>query len=728
MTESGLIGRLARVTWMLALLPGPMAVAGPSTASAQEAPSRALSGFGRESARVEAEVERHLRAEVWPDTVARYARGLSGRPHVAGTPAQADTRDSVLAWLRGAGLEVEADSLILYLPMPLEVSVERTAPTPLRLDGVEEPLVDDPLAEGPIVLAFNAFSGSGTAEGELVFANFGLPADYRHLDSIGVSVRGRVVLARYGRSFRGIKAREAEARGAIALLLYSDPAEDGYGRGDVYPAGPMRPPSGVQRGSILNTTGDPTTPDGPSLPDAPRIPLERMKGVSGIPVAPLGYGEAVELLAPLAGPEAPDGWQGRLPLRYHVGPGPTAVRVTVRTEVGESAYHPAFNTVATIRGTEWPEEWVILGAHRDAWGPGAIDNASGSASVVAAARAFAGLAARGIRPRRSILFATWDAEEWGLMGSVEWVEAREDALRESAIAYLNQDAVVSGTRFGGAASPELKSLVRDATRAVEDPAGGTVHDRWAQTAGASSRARGGGAIDELGVGDLGGGSDYKSFYQHLGVPSAGFGFGGRSGVYHSAYDSPRWMERFGDPGYRYHATAARVVAVVAARLANADILPYDHTETASTLDRLTSELATELDSLGVADERKALDALREAIEGFAAEAESFARERDAALGEGTPPDRAVLRAVNRELRRVGPALTDPSGMPGDAWSRQLLFAADPDNGYATLSLPAIRVSLRERDLDAVTGGIQTLARRVEAAALHLAAARRILGS
>ncbi|MFQ5747003.1 MAG: M20/M25/M40 family metallo-hydrolase [Gemmatimonadota bacterium] len=699
---------------------------GAARAGAQEADGPTLRGFGPAAARAEADVEAWLRAEVWPDTVGRYARGLAGRPHVAGTPAQAATRDSVLAWLRAAGLEAEADTLVLYLPMPLEVSVTRTAPTPLRLDPGEEPIADDPLTTGPIVPVFNAFSGSGTAEGELVFAHFGLPADYAHLDSIGVSVRGRVVLARYGRSFRGIKAREAEARGAAALLMYSDPADDGYGRGDVYPVGPMRPASGVQRGSILNASGDPTTPDGPSVPGASRLPPERLKGVSGIPVVPIGYGQAVELLAPLGGSEAPAGWQGRLPIRYHVGPGPTAVRVTVRTEAGEDAYHPAFNTLAWVRGTDWPDEWIIVGGHRDAWGPGAIDNASGSSSVIAAARAFAGLAARGIRPRRSVLFATWDAEEWGLMGSVEWVEGREGILRERAVAYVNQDAVVSGPNFGGAASPELKALVREAASAVPDPAGGTVRDRWAAAAAAAARARGSEPPRSLGVGNLGGGSDHKPFYQHLGIPSAGFGFGGRSGVYHSAYDSPRWMERFGDPGYRYHATVARIVAVAAARLANADILPYDHVEMASTLEDLVMRLEAEMDSLGLASDGASLEALRGATRTFAEEAAAFGRARDAALAE-TSPGADVLRGVNAELRRVGPTLTAPSGMPGDPWSRQLLFASDPDNGYATLPLPAIRVSLRERDPVAVSEGIETLARRVRAAAEHLVAARRALG-
>jgi N-acetylated-alpha-linked acidic dipeptidase len=450
-----------------------------SSATAQESQaaqsSPTISGFAEAVIPAQRAFEQTLLDAIQPDSVGRWARTLAMRPHVAGTQGQVATRDSVIGWHMAAGIDAGYDSLMLYMPHPLLVSVERTWPEPMVFDLAEPPIAGDPATGLDVVPVFNAYSGSGVAAAEVVFAGYGLPADYRTLDSAGVSVEGKVVLARYGRSFRGIKAREAEARGAVGLLLYSDPENDGFVRGEVYPDGPMRPARGVQRGSVLNATGDPSTPTVPSLLGAPRVPEEQMVGVARIPVVPIGYEAAEALLQPLGGPEAPESWQGGLDLTYRFGPGPTRARVEVRTESGEAAYHSAYNTIAVVDGADWPDEWVVIGAHRDAWSPGAIDNASGTASVVEVARAFGAAAALGMRPRRTVVFATWDAEEWGIIGSIEWVEAHAERLRASVVAYVNQDAPVSGSSFGAASSPELKSLAREVARRVDDPArAGTV--------------------------------------------------------------------------------------------------------------------------------------------------------------------------------------------------------------------------------------------------------------
>ncbi len=720
-------------------------------ARAQDAPAErpgpSITGFTDEAAVAQDELERRLLAAIRPDSVGRWAATLSARPHVAGTPSQVATRDSVLAWHAAAGIEAAYDSLVLYMPQPLRVRVERTGPEPTAFDLAEPPLAVDPSTGVDPVPVFNAYSGRGVAEAEVVFAGYGLPADYRVLDSAGVSVAGKIVLARYGRSYRGIKAREAEARGAVALLLYSDPAGDGFARGAVYPDGPMRPAAGVQRGSVNNATGDPSTPTGPSLPGVPRVPEDRMLGLPRIPVVPIGYGAAEELLRPLGGPEAPESWQGGLELVYRFGPGPARARVEVRTEAGDAAYHPAYNTIAVIEGTDWPDEWVVIGAHRDAWSPGAIDNASGTASVVEVARVFGAAAALGMRPRRTVVFVTWDAEEWGVLGSIEWVEAHADRVRASVVAYVNQDAPVSGSSFGAAASPELKTLARSAARRVEEPvAGGTVYEAWRSRV--VERLGEGDDAEPLPVGDLGGGSDHKGFYQHVGIPAIGFGFGGAGGVYHSMYDTPRWMQEYGDPGYLYHAAVARVASIVLSRLANADLLPYDFVELAGVVREraghveeeaetaLTAATATEHAVGDGAPEaqtvspvvrrvRAAFNALRSSIGKLdeVAAAYDLSRRRRLA-GEALAPETAA--AVNGHLRETSLSLVSDAGLPGDAWSRQLLFASDPDNGYATLPLPAVRLALRAGDLAAVAGRVEELARHLDGAVAHLEAATAVL--
>jgi N-acetylated-alpha-linked acidic dipeptidase len=748
--------KVAPVSWLATRLTVGLAAASaivPGSAVAQDpipvvpdSVSMAIAGFSPEAALAQRGYEQALLGTIDADSVARWARGLSSRPHVAGTPGQAATRDSVIGWHTAAGVQAGYDSLTLYMPYPLTVEVARTWPDPIPID-LEEPALDEDPASGlESVPVFNAYSGSGRVEAEVVFAGYGLPADYRTLDSAGVTVRGKIVLARYGRSFRGIKAREAEARGALGLLLYSDPEDDGFVKGDVYPAGPMRPPAGVQRGSILNATGDPSTPDGPSLPGAPRSPASDME-LPHIPVVPIGYGPAESLLGTLGGPAAPESWQGGLDLTYRFGPGPTRVRVDVSMESGRAAYHPAYNTIAVVEGSEWPDEWVVIGGHRDAWGPGAIDNSSGSASVVEVARAFGALAAQGMRPRRTIVFATWDAEEWGIIGSIEWVEAQAQRLRSSVVAYVNQDAPVSGPRFGAAASPELKELARSAARRVPEPVvGGTVYEAW--LARVAEGMDDGADPDPLPVGDLGGGSDHKGFYQHLGIPAIGFGFGGTGGVYHSMYDTPRWMQEFGDPGYLYHAAVARIAAVVVARLANAELVPFDYVGLADLVADRAEHLESDVEAAlaaatatehavgdavpGALDAPPTARAVRSAMVGLGSSIESLetaARQFDAArsgaLGAGiVRPETA--RAVNERLRAASRALTSETGLPGDPWSRQLLFASDPDNGYAALPMPAVRLALRAGDLEAVAARVEDLSLHLEEVAEQLRTATVIL--
>ncbi|HXF96207.1 MAG TPA: M28 family peptidase [Gemmatimonadales bacterium] len=649
-----------------------------------------------------------------PDTasVRTMSRDLTRVPHVAGTPEQAAARDYVLGLTRRWGLETWAKSYDVYLPHPDTVGawlILRAGGRAEPLDLREPPVEADPVTSGPQVPPFNGYAGDGDVTGEVVYVGYGLIEDYRRLDSLGVDVRGRIALARYGRSFRGIKAREAERHGAVGLIMYSDPEDDGYYRGDVYPAGPMRPPGGIQRGSVMNGTGDPTTPGYASLPGARRVPEDSLP-IPRIPVVPMGYGNARRILESLGGPSVPQEWQGALPFRYHVGPGPVRVRLKVENQRGPRALRRIFDTFAAVRGERWPEQWIVLGAHLDAWTPGAEDNVSGSVAVLEAARAFAELARQGVRPARTVIFATWDAEEWGLIGSTEWVEELADSLRAHAVAYLNADGVVSGPDFGGAASPSLKRLFREVARQVPDPSGrGSVYQVWL--------ARQRGDTAGLRLGNLGGGSDFQGFYHHLGIPAGGMGFDGPAGIYHSMYDSYHWMSTFGDPEYRRHRAVAQLVALAAWRLANEPVAPLDY----AGWGREMRALVAQLDS-GIARQGWSVSTqgLKDALARFTRTADEFDRARAQAGDPG--PERAA-RATGA-LMQVERRVTRPEGLRSRPWYKSLQFASDLDRGYQTMAFPSVNEAIRYGDEETARRELEDLVRRIEHArqALEEAAA------
>ena len=653
-----------------------------------------------------------------PDTasVRQMSRDLSAVPHMAGTPAQAATRDYVLERLRSWGVEAWSKEYTIYLPQPDTIAAWVIPPRGSRAAALRLSLLEP--GTGPQVPPFNAYTGDGDVTSEVVYVNYGLIEDYHTLDSLGISVRGKIVIARYGRSFRGIKAREAEKRGAVGLIVYSDPQDDGYFRGDVYPRGPMRPAGGIQRGSMMNPNGDPTTPAWPSVEGARRLPEDSLN-LPHIPILPMGYGNARRLLEPLAGPSVPQSWQGALPFRYHIGPGPVQARLHVKTERGARAYHKIWNTVGVIRGERWSDEWIIVGGHRDAWGPGARDNVSGTVTVLEAARAFATLAREGARPARTLMFVTWDAEEWGLIGSTEWVEELEDSLRAHAVAYINEDGTFSGPNFSGAGSPSLKPLFRSAARAVPDPTGpGTVYDVWLRGHSGDTTA--------LTFGNLGGGSDFAGFYHHLGIPSGGIGFDGPDGIYHSMYDSYDWMSRFGDPAYKAHRAGAQLVTVILGRLANSDLLPLDYV----TFGTEMGALVAQLDS-GVSRKEwgatVSTQGLKDALDRFTAVARAFEAARDSALARSGGLDSVQVLRVNRALMQVERRLTRPQGLVSRPWFRSLQFASDLDNGYATMAFPTVNEAIRYADAATATTELADLAARVDharAALVEAAAALR----
>lgn len=662
-------------------------------------------GYGGRTAVAQRALERSVARHPDAARATAHSRALSARSHIAGTPAQAITRDYVLDRMREWGLETETREYQVWLPHSTEARVWRVSPDTLELVLAEGPIPGDSVTmeSGQIVMA-NGYSGAGDVSGEVVYVNYGLIGDYARLDSLGVSVRGKVALARYGRSFRGIKAREAERNGAAALILYSDPADDGFVRGDVYPDGPMRPATGVQRGSVMNGTGDPTTPGWASVRGARRLPLDSAQ-VPRIPVVPISWSNAAELLRDIRGTAIPQDWQGGLPFRYHVGPGPVRARVVVRLDTATNAMKPIWNTYGTIRGTTYPDQLVVLGAHRDSWGPGAVDDVSGTVSILEAARAIAEEVRAGRRPKRTIIFATWDAEEWGLIGSTEYVEQDAARLTSGAVAYLNQDVAVGGPSFGSGGSPSLRAVLRDVVKGIDDPSGrGTIYAVWRAGAAVADSV-------EPTMGDPGGGSDFAGFYNHLGIPHLDWGFGGPGGVYHSAYDTFEWMSRFGDPDFRRHAAAARIGATLALRLANADVLPYDYAEFARTMKAQVPALERALRERGW---ELSVDTLARTIGGMERAAVELARVRDAALARSPVPRRATERA-NEALLRVERVLTRPEGLPTRPWVRGLIYAADENNGYSTMVLPSVNEAIRASDRARTAREVVDLAGRFAAA-------------
>jgi N-acetylated-alpha-linked acidic dipeptidase len=581
--------------------------------------------------------------------------------------------------------------------------------------NVEEAVVkNDPTSSNPkITPLFNGFSPSGDVTGPVVYANYGLPDDYEDLKKAGVDVKGKIVIVRYGNSFRGVKAKVAEDHGAIGCIIYSDPADDGYMQGDVYPKGPWRPVASGQRGSVqylFDYPGDPLTPGRPAIQGVPRLKPEEATDLTRIPVQPVAYDVARTILEPLKGPVRPRGFQGGLPFPYHLG-GTNDVKLRLKTDM-DYKQRTIWDVVATIDGNEEKDRWVILGNHRDAWVFGAVDPNSGSSAMLEVGRGFGQLLKAGWKPRRTIILCSWDAEEYGLIGSTEWAEELAPELKEKAVAYLNLDAAVSGAHFGASSVPSLWKLMRAVTRDVKDPkTGKTVYQQWQDRAredrSEEEKITGG----EARIGPLGSGSDYTPFLQHLGIASTDMGFGGDYGVYHSAYDSFYWMDHFGDPGFRYHVAAAQVWGTLAMRLADADGLSFDYTDYASEIREFFKQalkLARLRNLAGPLDDK----AMTEAIDDFAKEAERVEKSRQDAIRSS---DRAKLAKINDALVQAERQFIDARGLRGRAWYKHQIYAPGFYTGYAAQPLTDFRQALDERNAMNAKEGLERIVEAIKRA-------------
>jgi N-acetylated-alpha-linked acidic dipeptidase len=660
-----------------------------------------------------------------PQLAEEHLRILTQAPHMAGTPEDKATADYVARKFRDAGLETEIAEYKVWMNYPLEISVDITAPFAVKMHGpTREHVEGDPYDDDPrVVMPFSSMSPSGDVEAYVVYANYGTPDDFEKLEKLKIDLRGKIVIMRYGQNFRGVKEFIAQEHGAAGAILYSDPYDDGWRRGDKYPAGPWRPDTGVQRGSVgymFEFPGDPTTPgfaSVPSLAQSKRIAPEQSAQTPKIPVTPLSYRDAAPILQNLGGPDSPRDWQGALPFTYHVGPGPVRVKLHLKQDY---QFRTLWDVIGRVRGSEFPDEWVVAGNHRDAWVYGAVDPGSGTAAMLEAVHGVGELLKSGWRPKRTIVFSSWDGEEEGLMGSTEWAEQHESELANAA-AYFNMDVAVSGEKFGASSVPSLKQFLRDLAKAVPSPKGGTVYDTWqkadqpgasltvsaSEAIGGSFRVPAASINNDVAVGDLGSGSDYSAFQQHLGVPSTDVSSTGPYGVYHSVFDNFAWFKKFGDRDFVYEQQMARIFGLEALRMADADVLPYNYEE-------YGKEVAAYLDAAKTRVGEQFKDRKPDFSTAMAA-ATRFEEAGNRILAKEKNPPRDVTR-LNQALRKAERALLVPEGLPHRPWFRHAIYAPGEYTGYAAVVIPGVNEAIDRNDAERTRQQLAVLAAALQRAA------------
>ena len=764
-------------------------------------------GFAPASRAAQAKAEAHALGVPTPDAARAWLRSITEEPHVAGTPADyrtaIDVRDKLRSW--GWTAELAEFEVLLNYPVRTpgkEVLCEIVRPIPLSLKVTEDAVAADKDSASPDAFpAFHGYGVSGDVTGQVVYANYGRPEDFKALDAIGVDVKGKIVLVRYGELFRGLKVRNAQKRGAKGILIYSDPLDDGYGRGDVFPVGPFRPGSSLQRGSVQFLSlgpGDPSTPNGPSTPGAKRLPFDARNGftiepdrpavpasgfVNGqpnfpaipatspikewekesgqiredyyatIPSLPISYDAARPILEAMGGSNVPTGWQGGLPLAYHVGPGPAEVHFRVEMDY---QIRTIWNVVATIKGEVEPDKWVMIGNHRDAWVYGAVDPGSGTAATLEMARALGSAVKQGWKPRRTLVYASWDAEEYGLVGSTEWCDQHRDEINEKAVMLLNVDSAVSGPELDVDGVPSLRDLMLEVAGSVNDVRSGRplrevwlakrraawasaspvdLDPIWDAHAPAEDPSKPGSGTSNgvtarkfsSQMNALGSGSDYTAFLDHLGVPSLDIGFNGRYGVYHSIYDDFYWMEKFGDPEFVTHATAARLYTLIVMRAAGAEVVPLKFVPYGEALRESVDDLrrivarkgrTVESDASKASFTLDGLPRLVASIRAFEAQATALdAATETLAKRDGVP--QANLARVNDALTKVERSFLIAKGLPGRPWFKHAVYAPGLTTGYAAWTLPGVRQAVIENDPEMLATQLPALVERIEAATAAL---------
>lgn len=730
---------------------------GLSTALPIRAQEEPMLGFTSESADEQRRLETLFNEQINRDNLREWMERITAEPFFVGTPHNKENAEWVADLFRDWGYDTEIVEYQVLFPKPRIREVEMVAPERYRA-LLAEPVLEADATSGVDgrLPTYNAYSADGDVTGELVYVNYGTPDDYEELDRRGIDVRDKIVIARYGGSWRGIKPKVAHEHGALATILYSDPRDDGYFRGDVYPDGPFRMAQGVQRGSVTDMPlypGDPLTPFVGATADADRMTVEESPVIMKIPVLPLSYSDALPLLSAMTGPVAPQAWRGALPLTYHLGPGPATVRVHLEFDWN---LEPAYNVIARMEGSEYPNEWIIRGNHRDGWAMGAADPASGHVAMMEEARAIGVLARGGQRPKRTIVFTSWDAEEPGLIGSTEWAEHHADELREKAVAYINTDGSGRGfLNIGG--SHTLERMANEVAHDVEDPQTGVsvwqrTQARRAVSGNAEATSR-----PDLRISPLGSGSDYTPFLQHLGVASLNVSYGGENGggSYHSQYDSYDHYTRFGDPGFHYGVTLVKTTGRMTLRLANADVLPMRFANFVDNVSMYADEVIELLDQTRTSTEREnelvkmnayalaadptqtyvpptakdevpylSFSALQNAVREIEQSARTLDGEIRRVLESGLT--RAQQAAVNQEIIRTERLMTNDDGLPRRPWFRHQVYAPGFYTGYGVKTLPGIREAIEQRNWEEASEQIELVAQMLIRVSDALERAVRIL--
>ena len=719
------------------ILPSLSFAADPAVTNSVAANSTALTGYSPSASQSERDWESRFRAIPDPANLRSYMQRLSAHPHHVGSPYDKDNAEWILAHFKECGLDAHIEQFDVLFPTPKVRLLEMVSPTRFTAKLEEPALAVDPTSnqKSEQLPTYNAYSIDGDVTAPLVFVNYGLPEDYEKLDRLGISVKGSIVIAKYLHSWRGVKPKVAAEHGAIGCLIYSEPQDDGYTHDNVFPAGPMRPPDGVQRGSVMDfasvSPGDPLTPGIGATPDAKRLAVKDAKSITKIPVLPISYGDAQPLLAALAGPMAPEEWRGSLPIPYHVGPGPAQVHLKVAFNWD---IKPVYDVIAKIPGSVEPNEWIIRGNHHDAWVNGAEDPISAQVSLLEEARGLSLLLKQGWKPRRTIIYCAWDGEEPMLLGSTEWVETHADELREHAAVYINTDGNDRGIlNMNG--SHSLEQFINGVAREIEDPETKmTVWQRAQLTAIAGARS----ADDrkeirqrpDLRIGALGSGTDFTAFIDHIGVATLDMSYAGEDeeGIYHSIYDDFYWYTHFSDTDFVYGRALAQTVGTSVMRLADAQALPFDFTDFADTVGMYTKELQKLLsDKQDEIRERN-----QEIEEGMFKATFDPRRPTVVPVKEAIPPHlnfaplqnaldsltrsathyqqslsaiqpnldheklASPLRVLNRELIETERKLTNVDGLPRRSWYKHLLYAPGVYSGYGVKTVPGVREGIEQK--------------------------------
>ncbi|MDB4909207.1 MAG: Transferrin receptor domain protein dimerization region [Gemmatimonadetes bacterium] len=725
-----------------------------------------LLGFSDSSSRTEREWEQKFNAIPQPANMRAAMQRLSARPHHVGSPYDKDNAEWILAQFKSYGLDAHIETFSVLFPTPIDRAVELVSPTHFVAKLQEPALPQDPTSNqrAEALPTYNAYSIDGDVTAPLVYVNYGVPADYEELARHNISVKGAIVIARYGGSWRGIKPKVAAEHGAVGCLIYSDPRDDGYAGGSVFPNGPMRPRDGVQRGSVADMPmypGDPLTPGVGATKDAKRLPISEAKTITKIPVLPISYGDAQPLLDALGGPLVPAAWRGSLPITYRFGAGPAKVHLKVKSTWTQK---PLYDIIATIPGSTEPDQWVIRGNHHDAWVNGAEDPISGLVPELEEARALGTLLKQGWHPKRTIIYAVWDGEEPGLLGSTEWAETHADELRTKGIAYLNSDTNDRGY-LSMEGSHVLEKFINGVARDVDDPE--THLPVWKRVQayviqnGSADERKDARDRADLRIGALGSGSDFTPFLQHLGVPSLNLGFGGEddAGIYHSIYDDFYWYTHFSDTSFVYGRALAQTVGTAVMRLADAEVLPYDYTNLAETihtyigeLQKLATSAADEAHERNLRLEEGSFTAtndprsptvapaplaipphisfaaLENAADSLMRAAAAYGKAYDNALGSGDAARaNASLANVNAILAHSEHVLTDQRGLPMRPWFQHLLYAPGFYTGYGVKTVPAVREAIEQKKYGDVDEAITRVAAVVNAEAALVGSAASALG-